>query len=207
MLIRDNQDFCQDLSRRSLDLLRRSLDLSRNLNIVEAFWVWKWWKVSTDWEISTWKYKNPRTSQSRSRQTVKKRQNFQISTNFLISIETFWSGRWCRDEIEKSWSRSRFSRLSRLTLWRRRDKSRPPRLIFSQFFLNFFSIFSQFFLNFFWSFKHQWRQNCWTRVPNNQWRKPDNRWRNLGLKPFQGNIGKYIPNWFHLISLAVFLST
>ncbi len=101
MLFRDNRDFCQDLS-------RRSRDLSRNLNIVEAFWVWKWWKVSTDWEILTIKYKNPRTSRSRSRQTVKKRQNFQISTNFSISIETFWSGRWCRDDVEKSQSRSRY---------------------------------------------------------------------------------------------------
>ncbi len=83
-------------------------DLSRNLNIVEAFWVWKWWKVSTDWEILTRKYKNPRTSWSRSRQTVEKCQNFQISMNFLISIETFWSGHWCWDEIEKSLSRPRF---------------------------------------------------------------------------------------------------
>ncbi len=95
MLFRDNQDFCQDLS-------RRSRYLSRNFDIVEAFWVWKWWKVSTDWEILTRKYKNPRTSRLRSRQTVEKRQNFQISTNFSILIETFWSGRWCRNEIEKS---------------------------------------------------------------------------------------------------------
>jgi hypothetical protein len=101
MLFWDNRDFCQDLS-------RRSQDLSRNLDIVKAFWVWKWWKVLTDWEISTRKYKNPCTSQSRSRQTVEKRQNFQISTNFSISIETFWSGSWSRDEIEISQSRSRY---------------------------------------------------------------------------------------------------
>ena len=87
-------------------------DLSRNLNIVEAFWVWKWWKVSTDREILTRKYKNPRTS--RSRQTVEKCRNFQISTKFSISIEIFWSGRWCRDKIE-------ISRSSRLTFWRCRD--------------------------------------------------------------------------------------
>ncbi len=96
-------------------------------------------KVSTDWEISTRKYKNPRTSRSRSRQTVEKRRKFQISTNFSISIETFWSGHCCRDEIETNFlTLSRFSRLSRLTLWRRRDresrsrprrdKSRPPSL-------------------------------------------------------------------------------
>ncbi len=62
-------------------------------------------KVSTDWEISTRKCKNPLTSRSRSRQTVKKCRNFQISTNFLISIETFWSGHWCQEEIKKSQSR------------------------------------------------------------------------------------------------------
>ncbi len=88
------------------DLSRRSRDLSRNLDIVEALWVCKWWKVSTDWEISKRKFKNPRTS--RSRQTVEKWRNFQISTNSSISIETFWSGDWCRDEIEKSQSRPKF---------------------------------------------------------------------------------------------------
>ncbi len=81
-------------------------DASRLSRFVETFWVWKWWKVVTDWEISTKKYKNPSTSQSR--QTVKKCQNFQILTNFLISIETFWSGHWCRDRIEKSRSRLRY---------------------------------------------------------------------------------------------------
>jgi hypothetical protein len=58
--------------------------------------------------VSTRKYKNPRTSRSRSRQTVEKRRNFQISMNFSISIETFWSGHWCRDKIKKSQSRPRF---------------------------------------------------------------------------------------------------
>ncbi len=130
----------RDLSRCSRDLSRRCQDLSRNLDIVEAFWVWKWWKVLTDWEISTRKYKNPRTSQSRSRQTVKKRQNFQISMKFSILIKIFWSGHWCRDKIETYFlTLSRFSWLSRLTLWQlrdresrlrpRRDKSRPPRLL------------------------------------------------------------------------------
>jgi hypothetical protein len=69
------------------NLLRCSRDLSRNLNE---------------------KIQNPCTSWSRSRQTVKKRQNFQISTNFSILIETFWSGHWCRDKIKKSQSRPRF---------------------------------------------------------------------------------------------------
>jgi hypothetical protein len=52
------------------------------------------------------KCQNPRTSRSRSRQTVEKRQNFHIS------IETFWSGHWCLDEI---------SRLSRHIFWKCRD--------------------------------------------------------------------------------------
>ncbi len=111
--VETRQDFW-DLSRRCRDLSRRCWDLSRNFNIVEAFWVWKWWKVSTDWEISMRKYKNPRTSRSRSRQTVEKRWNFQISMKFSISIEIFWSGRWCRDEIE-------IYRSSRLTFWRCQD--------------------------------------------------------------------------------------
>ncbi len=100
---------CRDLSRRV-----EIFEICRDA--VEAFWVWKWWKVSTDWEISMRKYKNPRTSRSRSRQTVEKCQNFQISTKFSISIEIFWSERWCRDEIEifRSWS-------LRLTFWRCQD--------------------------------------------------------------------------------------
>jgi hypothetical protein len=43
-------------------------DLSRNLDIMETFCVWKWWKVSTNWEIST--------------------RNIQKSTHFSIEIET-----------------------------------------------------------------------------------------------------------------------
>jgi hypothetical protein len=87
----------QDLSK----FVETHPDLSRNLDIIETFWVWKWWKVLTNWEISMTKCKNPRTSPSRSRQTVEKCQNFQILMNFSISIETFWSGPWCRDAFLK----------------------------------------------------------------------------------------------------------
>ena len=69
-------------------------------------------------EILTRKYKNPCTSRSRSRQTVEKRQNFQISTNFSISIETNF------------WKPSRLSITLRLILFWRRDResrSRPRR--------------------------------------------------------------------------------
>ncbi len=47
-------------------------------------------------------------SPSRSRQTVKICQKCHVSTNFSISIKTFGTGRWCRDKIEISQSRSRY---------------------------------------------------------------------------------------------------
>ena len=75
------------------------------------YWVWKWWKVLTNWEILTRKCKNPCTSRLTLRHTVKKCQNL---INFLISIQNFWSGHWCRDEIEKS-------QLSRCTFWKWQD--------------------------------------------------------------------------------------
>ncbi len=53
-------------------------------------------------------------SRSRSRQTVKICQKFHVSTDFSISIETFGTGRWCRDKIE-------ISRSSRLTFWKCQD--------------------------------------------------------------------------------------
>jgi hypothetical protein len=43
----------QDLSK----FVETHPDLSRNLDIIETFWVWKWWKVLTNWEISTRKCK------------------------------------------------------------------------------------------------------------------------------------------------------
>ena len=47
---------------------------------------------------------NLTNSQSRSRQTVKICQKCHVSTDFSISIETFETGRWCRDKIKISWS-------------------------------------------------------------------------------------------------------
>jgi hypothetical protein len=103
------QDFCRDCQ----DKLRLSRfvetnqDLSRNLDILETLSVWKWQKVSTNLENLTSNMQNPLTSWSRLRQTVEKWQNFQVLMDFSISIETFGSRNWCRDEIEKyqSWSR------------------------------------------------------------------------------------------------------
>jgi hypothetical protein len=50
----------------------------------------------------------------RSRQTVKICQKCHVSTDFLILIKTFETGRWCRDKIEIS--------PSRLRLLNRQDK-------------------------------------------------------------------------------------
>jgi hypothetical protein len=46
-------------------------------------------------------------SWSRSRQTIKICQKCHVSTDFLISIKTFETGRWCRDKIEISPSQLR----------------------------------------------------------------------------------------------------
>ncbi len=83
-------------------------------------------------------------SRSRSRQTVEICQKCHVSTDFLVSIETFRTFRTCRDKIE-------ISRSSRLTFCNcrdfldrrdresrsrpRRDKSRPPTLDLMQGFL------------------------------------------------------------------------
>jgi hypothetical protein len=45
-------------------------------------------------------------SRSRSRQTVEICQKCHVLTDFSISMETFEAGRWCRDKIEISQSRS-----------------------------------------------------------------------------------------------------
>ncbi len=98
---------CRDASRHCRDLLR-------NLDIVEkSRHCWgllslKMMKSLNGLRNLDEKIQNPRTSRSRWRQTVEKCQNFQILTKFSISIDIFWSGHWCRDEIEISQSRSRY---------------------------------------------------------------------------------------------------
>ena len=94
----------QDKSRLSR-FVETQQDLLRNLDILKTFWGKSGPKISTNWEILIEKYDN---SWSRSRQTVKKYQNFQISMNFLISMETFWSRHWCQDKIEESRSWPKF---------------------------------------------------------------------------------------------------
>ena len=100
----DASRFLSRLSRRVeiVEICRDAVEICREISTLSRP------KVSTDWEISTRKCKNPRTSRSRSRQTVEKRWKFQISTNFSISIETFRTFRTCRDKIEISRSRSRY---------------------------------------------------------------------------------------------------
>jgi hypothetical protein len=50
------------------EIVETNQDLSRNLDIMETFWVWKWQKVLPNWEIST--------------------RTMQKSTYFSIEIET-----------------------------------------------------------------------------------------------------------------------
>jgi len=52
----------------------------RNLDIVEAFWVWKLWNVSTYWEISTRKYTHFLTE---IQTNCQKRQKFSDLDKFL----------------------------------------------------------------------------------------------------------------------------
>ncbi len=95
---------CQDLLRR----IEICWDAARFFDIIETFWVWKWWKVLTDWEILTRKCKNPCTCRLRLRKTVVKRRNFQILMNYsistkisLLSRHTFWR---CWDFLDcKDW--------------------------------------------------------------------------------------------------------
>ncbi len=99
-IMETNRD-CQDLSRwikicQEISTLWRHFE---NENDKKSQWMEKSWQ-----EIC----KNPLTSQSRLRRTVKKWRNFQVLTNFSILIETFGSGHWCGDKIEKSGSWSRF---------------------------------------------------------------------------------------------------
>ena len=82
-------------------------DLLRYLDIIETFDVLQAQK-SQQIEISQLRNMIKLTnSWSRSRQTVKICQKYQVLTDFSISIETFGTGRWCWDKIEvsRSWSR------------------------------------------------------------------------------------------------------
>ncbi len=70
-------------------------------------------KIKKSWSRNVIKLTN---SWSRLRQTVKICQKCHFSTDFSISIDTFGTGRWCRDKIKIYQSQ-----LSRLTFWKCQD--------------------------------------------------------------------------------------
>ncbi len=107
-------------------------DILTLLRLFEVLQAQKSWQMEKSWSRNVKKLTN---SQSRSRQTVKICQKIHVLTDFLISIQTFGTGRWCGDNIEISQSRS-----LRLIFWKcwdqdsqwrtRQDKLRPPGLPF-----------------------------------------------------------------------------
>ena len=109
-------------------------DLLRNLDIIKNFLVQNLQKVLMDWKILTRKCKNPLTSQLKSRQTVKKCRNFQVSMNFSISFQIVWSGHLMLRQNQEISILVKISWLSRQTFWKCqdfldcRDKLRPPSL-------------------------------------------------------------------------------
>jgi hypothetical protein len=95
----DCQDF-QDLLR----LFEIYQDILTLLRLFEVLQAQKSWQIEKSQSRNMIKLTN---SRSRSRQTVKICQKFQVSTDFLIPIETFGTRRWCWDKIEISRSRLR----------------------------------------------------------------------------------------------------
>jgi hypothetical protein len=104
---RDCRDF-RDLSRQ----IETNRDLSRYLDIIST--LSRLFEVLQDQKSRQVEKSRSRNvikltnSRSRSRQTVEICQKCHVSTDFSISIETFGTGRWRRDKIEISRSRSRF---------------------------------------------------------------------------------------------------
>ncbi len=86
---------------RLFEIYRDILTLSRPFEVLHHQ---KSWQIEKSQSRNRIKLTN---SRSRSRKTVKICPKCHVSTYFLISIETFETGRWCRDKIEISWSRSR----------------------------------------------------------------------------------------------------
>ncbi len=82
--------YFQDLLR----LFKIYRDISTLSRLFEVLQGKKSWQIEKSWSSNVIKLTN---SWSRSRQTVKICQKFHVSTDFSISIETFGTGRWCRD--------------------------------------------------------------------------------------------------------------
>ena len=114
MLInRDNRDFLRQS--RLIEIIKI---LSR---FIEISWhyqdFFEWLQVQKSWLIEksqSRKMTKSTHSWSRFRQTVEIDQKIYVSMDFLISIETFRTDRWCRDKIE-------ISRLSRSNFWKCQD--------------------------------------------------------------------------------------
>ena len=85
---------------RLFEIYRYISTLSRLFEVLQAH---KSWQIEKSRSRNMIKLTN---SRSRSRQTVEMSQKFHVSTDFSILIETFGTGRWCRDQIEISQSRS-----------------------------------------------------------------------------------------------------
>ncbi len=105
-IVKTNRD-CRDLSRlsRFIEIYR---EFSRFLDIIETF---SRLQAQKSRQIEKSRSRNVITltkSRSRSRQTVEICQKCHVSTDFLVSIETFRTFRTCRDKIKISRSRSRF---------------------------------------------------------------------------------------------------
>jgi hypothetical protein len=82
------------------DLLRISKISRHNPDFFKTFFrlqAQKSWQIEKSWSRNVITLTN---SQSRSRQTVKICQKCHVSTDFWVSIETFWTFRMFRDKIE-----------------------------------------------------------------------------------------------------------
>ncbi len=79
-------------------------DFSTLLWLFEVLLDQKSWQIEKSQSRNIIKLTNSRL---RLRQTVKICQKCHVSTDFLILIETFETGRWCRDKIEISPSQLR----------------------------------------------------------------------------------------------------
>ncbi len=136
-IVETNQDF-QDLSR-----LLRLIEISQHYR--DFFKTFLRFQAQKSCQIEKYQSRNViklTYCRLRSRQTVEICQKCHVSTDFSIWIETFGTGKWCRDKIKISLSRSRllnhrdklfesveiFSTIETYFFWCR-DKSRPPGLI------------------------------------------------------------------------------
>ncbi len=104
-IVKTNQD-CQDLSRlsrfiKNFEISWHNQDFFKTFSRLQAQ---KFWQIEKSWLRNVITLTN---SRSRLRQTVEICQKCHLSTDFLVSIETFQTFRTCRDktEISQSWTK------------------------------------------------------------------------------------------------------